>query len=340
VDASKGRVCRPCLRRLITGTCSECERERPLDGPHPLGDTKGRVCRSCSRRLTSPVKKCPVCSKRKRLRVPHPTDKTKGRICGTCNRHYKYLPPKKKYQPCGTVAAVADPAIKGNHPMNSASPVLVAWAVVSILTLSAPAADVKESDVQPVGVTVAAVKVKEKNAIRVIKDPKVKEFDEPTFARLKEPAFKDGTIELKVLSRLRKEAPDFARGFIGVAFRINDDNSKFECIYLRPTNARADDQVRRNHSIQYFAYPDFKFDRLRKEAPEKYETYADMELDEWIDFKIEVKGDKAKLFLNGHKQPALIVNDLKLGAAASGAVGLFVDVGTEGYFSELKIRND
>jgi hypothetical protein len=33
----------------------------------------------------------------------------------------------------------------------------------------------------------------------------------------------------------------------------------------------------------------------------------------------------------------LIVNDLKHGANASGAIALWVDVGTEGYFKDLKI---
>jgi len=53
--------------------------------------------------------------------------------------------------------------------------------------------------------------------------------------------------------------------------------------------------------------------------------------------KIIVKGNQAKLFLNNNKQPSLIVNDLKLGADNSGAIGFFVDVGTEGYFSDLKV---
>jgi hypothetical protein len=74
------------------------------------------------------------------------------------------------------------------------------------------------------------------------------------------------------LSRLLRNAPDFARGFIGVAFRINNSNAKYECIYLRPVNASVNDQVRRNHSIQYYSYPDYKFDRFRKESPEKYES--------------------------------------------------------------------
>src|SRR5678816_4251603 len=83
-------------------------------------------------------------------------------------------------------------------------------------------------------------------------------------------------------SNLLKTAPDFARGFIGIAFRINDSNTKYESFYIRPTNGRADDQVRRNHSVQYYSYPDYKFDRLRKESPERYESYADMALNQWL----------------------------------------------------------
>ena len=135
-----------------------------------------------------------------------------------------------------------------------------------------------------------------------------------------------------------KDAPDFARGFIGIAFRINDSNTKYESIYIRPLNARVNDQVRRNHSIQYYAYPDYKFDRLRKESPERYESYSDMEMNKWITLRIEVKDTQAKFFINNNKQPSLIVNDLKHGANASGAIGLWVDIGTEGYFSDLKMN--
>ena len=132
-------------------------------------------------------------------------------------------------------------------------------------------------------------------------------------------------------------AAPFARGFIGIAFRINDSNTKYESIYIRPVNARVDDQVRRNHSIQCYAYPDYKFDRLRKESPQKYESYSDMEMNKWITMRIEVKDAQAKLFLNNNTHPSLIVNDLKHGADVSGAAALWVEVGTEGYFSDLKI---
>ena len=56
--------------------------------------------------------------------------------------------------------------------------------------------------------------------------------------------------------------------------------------------------------------------------------------------RIEVKGKKAKLYLNDAKQPALVVNDLKLGENAAGGVGLWVDNGTEGYLTEQKIRRE
>jgi hypothetical protein len=188
-----------------------------------------------------------------------------------------------------------------------------------------------------VNVSMSVETLKSRSVVKVTKDSTVKEVDEPTFVRLKGVEFKDGTIEVMVLSKLQANAPELARGFIGVAFRINEDHSKFECIYIRPANGRDSNQVRRNHSIQYFSYPDYKFSRLRKEAPEQYESYADMGLNEWIKLKIVVKGQQAKLFINDSKEPALIVNDLKHGAGQSGAIGLWVDVGTEGFFSDLKI---
>lgn len=194
-----------------------------------------------------------------------------------------------------------------------------------------------DGNLLPNKVYMSNVKFQSKYVVKVIKDSTIKEADEPTFVRIKNIDFQDGIIEVSVLSRLLPTASPTDRGFIGLAFRINDNNSKFECIYIRPTNGRADDQLRRNHSIQYFSFPDYKFQRLRKESPEMYESYADMGLNEWTKMKIVVKGNQAKLFLNKTKEPSLIVNDLKLGANASGAIGFFVDVGTEGYFSDLKV---
>jgi hypothetical protein len=148
--------------------------------------------------------------------------------------------------------------------------------------------------------------------------------------------FRDGTIELDISGEQAPDAPDYARGFVGVSFRI-DEQGRFENIYLRPTNSIADDQVRRNHTVQYFAYPEYPFDRLRREAPERYETYADIAPGRWIRFKLVVAGQTARLYLDGAAKPAFVVTDLKLGARQSGGVGVWIESGTLARFRNLRV---
>src|SRR5260370_30148879 len=148
--------------------------------------------------------------------------------------------------------------------------------------------------------------------------------------------FRDGTSEVDLAGQPAAGAGEGARGFIGIAFRLHSDGS-YEYIYLRPTNGRADDQVRRNHSTQYSSYPDFDYARSRQEAPERYESYVDLQPGVWTKYKIEVAGRKARLYVNGAEQPCPIVNALKLDPR-DGGVALWVGPGTEGYFSNLKIR--
>ncbi|OUF39377.1 hypothetical protein AZZ64_002074 [Enterobacter cloacae] len=148
--------------------------------------------------------------------------------------------------------------------------------------------------------------------------------------------FCDGEIELWIASELVPEAPAYARGFIGVSFRI-DEQGQFESIYLRPTNSQADDQVRRNHSVQYVAFPEYRFDRLRRESPEQYETYAELELARWMHMRVVVEGQRAVLYLNHSEKSAFIVNGLKLGSNQRGGVGVWLESGTIAYFRELKV---
>lgn len=217
--------------------------------------------------------------------------------------------------------------------------VRIIFIAAMLLSINSNAQKIKlESNrLEPLQVFMSIEKMTGSEVVKVIKDSSVKAVDEPTLVKIKNVDFSNGIIEVKVLSRLLKNAPEFARGFIGIAFRINENNTKYESIYIRPSNGRANDQVRRNHSIQYYAYPDYKFDRLRKESPERYEAYADMDLNKWITMRIEVNGTQAKLFLDNNKQPSLVVNDLKHGAGATGGIALWVDIGTEGYFKDLQI---
>jgi len=148
--------------------------------------------------------------------------------------------------------------------------------------------------------------------------------------------FHDGTIELDLAGKPRAGAPGEARGFVGLAFRVNADASKYEYVYIRPTNGRAEDQLRRNHSTQYCAYPDYEWSRLRTESPGKYESYVDLVPGDWTKIRIEVNGLKMRLYVNGASQPTLVVNDMKLGDT-QGGVALWVGMGTEAYFANLRV---
>lgn len=151
-------------------------------------------------------------------------------------------------------------------------------------------------------------------------------------------AFGDGSIELELAGAPRNSASGAARGFVGIAFHVASPE-KYEAFYLRPTNGRADDQVRRNHSAQYISHPDYPWERLRKEFPEKYESYVDLESGAWTKIRVEVKGTSARLFVHGQAQPTLVVNDLKLGAT-KGGVALWIGPGTEAHFRNLQVRAD
>lgn len=157
------------------------------------------------------------------------------------------------------------------------------------------------------------------------------------YAKLSDLIFSNGTIEVELAGKPLGTAVETARGFVGIAFRIDEGNTAFECIYLRPTNGRAEDQVRRNHSVQYISYPDFPWQRLRKETPEKYESYVDLEAGKWTKVKISVQDSTARLYVHGAAQPSLIVSDLKHGPAQKGAIGLWIGSGTEAHFRNLMV---
>jgi hypothetical protein len=205
-------------------------------------------------------------------------------------------------------------------------------ALIVYLQAPLPAAAQALDQLTPKNVSLKAVTYKGRSAIQVMPAPDA--VNGSAFAIVNGTTFEDGTIDVDLAGKPAAGAGPDARGFIGIAFRLQ--NAAYDYIYIRPTNGRADDQVRRNHSTQYASYPEFDFDRLRRESPEKYESYVDLQPGEWTKFRIEVEGRKARLYVHDAEQPALIVNDLKLEPRA-GAVALWIGPGTEGYFSGLKI---
>jgi len=185
----------------------------------------------------------------------------------------------------------------------------------------------------PHNVKLEQVEYQGKRAIKMVEDGLAPNGE--AYAVVNGATFHNGEIELELAGQPARGAVAGARGFIGVAFRMKD--GQFEYIYLRPANGRADDQVRRNHSVQYSAHPNFSYDVSRAQAPEKYESYVDLEPGVWTRYRIVVEGMSARLYVHGAAQPCLIVNDLKLGDS-SGGVALWIGPGTEGYFAGLQIR--
>ena len=59
----------------------------------------------------------------------------------------------------------------------------------------------------------------------------------------------------------------------------------------------------------------------------------------WTKIRIEVRGERARLYVHGNEQPTLIVNDLKSGATAKGSVALWLGPGTVAHFRSLTVRH-
>lgn len=217
----------------------------------------------------------------------------------------------------------------------------ICWGVVAAATfILSPAFALETADFDAHGVILTKEKYRGRDALKVIVAEVVNETgdESDTIAVLKSAPFHDGTIDFWLAGEPNSAAAAAggARGFVGIAFRVADP-SHYEAIYLRPTNGRAEDQLRRNHSIQYISHPEYPWERLRNEMPGVYESYADMAPGEWIHCRIVVLGTQARLFLGAASQPSLIVSDLKHGDA-SGRIGLWISSGTVAYFSGLRMR--
>lgn len=176
------------------------------------------------------------------------------------------------------------------------------------------------------------------NAIPFDSNNVEKTVDEPHYAKLLGiDDFENGTIEVMMYSQLQNPAPySGIAGFIGMFFRVPRNDASFEAIYVRPKVGRVNNQLFRNHTVQYISYPNYKFDTLRKIAPFRYEGSAPVALNEWIKMRIEVNGETAEMFINDAKYSTFVVDKL-LGTNKKGGVGLYVDIGTIGYFKNLKV---
>lgn len=148
--------------------------------------------------------------------------------------------------------------------------------------------------------------------------------------------FATGTLEVDIYTVLAPDAAPEDRGFSGLAYHIDDDLKNFESVYIRCTNGLKENPPapRNARAIQYFAFPNAKFDYLRENFPGVYESAANLGLNEWITLRLEVSKNGVTAFVNGEQ--VLTVTE-SLCETSTGKLGLRVDIGSEAYFSNLRV---
>jgi len=144
--------------------------------------------------------------------------------------------------------------------------------------------------------------------------------------------FENGTIEFDV-----KGKNVFQQSFVGVAFHVQDEKT-FNAVYFRPFNFKNEDPVRKNHAVQYISHPQFTWQKLRADFPEKYENPVSPvpDPDQFFHAKIVVQASEVKVFVNGADIPCLEVE--LLSQFKKGKIGIWVGYGSDGTFKNLIIR--
>ncbi|MEI6781156.1 MAG: hypothetical protein WCQ21_09585 [Verrucomicrobiota bacterium] len=144
--------------------------------------------------------------------------------------------------------------------------------------------------------------------------------------------FGTGVIELDLKG---KNIPQGS--FLGVVFNVMDEK-RFEGVYFRPFNFKAE-EARRGRSVQYIAWPEYTWEKLRKDKPGQFEKPVNPvpDPDGWFHARIDVTEKQVRVFVNDATEPCLVVDRLARGDVKR-PTGLFVDV-AEGLYANLKITS-
>src|SRR5262249_25884258 len=216
-------------------------------------------------------------------------------------------------------------------------PFVVAWAVAVLLgsgfaaTAQGPAitpdlskaADGKGWKVA--GRNLSAFEADGKKGVRFDKQPG------QGIAWLDDTEFAEGTIEVDVKGEDKPQ-----QSFVGVAFRVVDEKTH-DAVYFRPFNFKTPDAARRVRAVQYVSHPQYPWQKLRQDKPGMYEKAVNPvpDPDGWFHARIVVEKRKVSVFVDGGKEPCLVVEELS--DRKGGKVGLWVGEGSGGEFANLKI---
>ena len=175
----------------------------------------------------------------------------------------------------------------------------------------------------------------EDGIIRAYKTDKIDDTDSNSLVLIDGIQFKNAIIEYDSKAELLPDAPSLARGFHGIGFRVSDNTSHFEGLYIRPTNGKGcTDPYRKAHGCQYFAYPGYVWHYLREFGYEGYEApVSTIALDEWAHIRIELIDDTAKYYVDDNL--VLSLEHTMFHKPESGKFGFWMDLGAMAYFKNL-----
>ncbi len=173
--------------------------------------------------------------------------------------------------------------------------------------------------------------------IKSVKTEKIQEDDTNSYVTVKGLVMKNGIIECDMKSRLLPDCREAARGFIGIAFRIDERDMEFEGFYIRPANGRGcDNAFRRAHGCQYFAYPGYIWSYYREFGINDYEAPVEtIALDEWVHVKAVLIDEHGQFYVNNE-----LVLDVKhmQHRPAPGRIGFNTHIDSECFFKNLKVE--
>lgn len=144
--------------------------------------------------------------------------------------------------------------------------------------------------------------------------------------------FEKGIIEVELLGENNP-----GRSFIGIAFNIQNDQT-YEAIYFRPFNFVAEEQVRKDHMVQYIFHPDYTWKKLREERTGEFENEITdpPNPNDWFKAIIHITDEKVTVSINGRSDPVLAVDRLTL--SKSNKIGIWTGFGSSGRFRNLVLR--
>ena len=161
---------------------------------------------------------------------------------------------------------------------------------------------------------------------------RVQPKNDDAVVRLDRVEFTNGVIELDALGQSSPPQSNF----LGFAFRVVDAKT-YDAVYFRPFNFRAGEPERKVHAVQYVSHPKYRWQVLRTDKPGQYEKpiVPAPDGDAWFHVRIVVEKPKVSVYVNGGKEPSLVVEELS--DRKGGGVGLWVGPGQGGSFANLKI---